>query len=165
MDESGLTYFWGGASMQSWQDQVIAQVVDNVRSQRYDDRMNDAANELEPPKPTPAEFRNARREIRTDPDVRERVEEIAEKIRAMLFDGDDILEDFTEEQAENHFPSLREAHVWADEDVSPEEFQRRSDVAMSMMCDLQNFVWGEMLAMLKPLVIRVVNTGDWKESD
>lgn len=39
MDESGLEFYWDGETLQKWQEEVLAEVIDKARSQSHDDRM------------------------------------------------------------------------------------------------------------------------------
>lgn len=86
-----------------------------------------------------------KKELETDPDLVELVQDVAERIRVMLFEEDDEVVDRLEDITSNHFP-----------DVFEEEHDRDFIVRSDQVGEVY-------LRMLTPLVHRVLDKGDWRD--
>lgn len=147
MDESGLSFY---------------RRIDSVDSPRYDDRMrmiDEAPSSPEiPDHISGAEKLAARRELATDPDLIEKVEEHADRIRDLIYDDEEDFLDLVESKIVDHFPSMARLHG---QDFSDEDFDR----VMDLQIEAEDVVRGVIVEKLKPMIWRILQTGDWREKE
>lgn len=128
-------------------------LLDRVIAQAHDDRMNriDAPDQdsQEPPFALPLSP-NQRAELTTHPDFQVLLEKIAERVRALLMEQDDGIEDDLVDLC---------VEVFAAEGVDPTE------TPTEWLSELEDQVWKVLLLRLRPLIIKILVTGDWKEKE
>jgi len=160
MDESGLDMFWDGDTLHRWRQEVI----DLVTAQAHDASMNDSATDAQALRTIPEripvnEIRAARAEVKTSPDAIELAEGIAEQVKALIFPThNDALEDWMMEAIVDEFPTFREHHMSPDADPNDDAFEKLEAHAYDTMASIF------LQELLRPLLTRLLNTGDWKEN-